>query len=130
MKVSIQSLWSGCTFSDTICKKTLTMGMRAPKLLSAAIDIPLPNAIKSLFPICASVGKITPSSGKLTSEKDLPASLALGSFVTVKDGVTKLAASATISAAKNVFPENAEVWQLNASVHAHMMTPLNLNLYK
>jgi hypothetical protein len=107
MKLSLSQIKESCTWD--VCASAILMGVRAPKLLSSAIDIPLPNSIKSLFPICASVDKITPSSGKLTAEKDIPSSLSLGSFLTVKDGVIKYAASATISAAKNVFPEDTEV---------------------
>jgi hypothetical protein len=65
-----------------------------------------------MFPICALVDKIVPSTGKLTAQKDVPSDLALGTSMIVKDGVPVVTASATISAASNVFPENAEVHQL------------------
>ena len=91
------------------CSKALTMGVRAPKLLSTAIDIPIPSVITSRFPICASVDKVTPASGKLTAEKNIPSSLELGSLMTVENGQIKRSASSVLSAAKNVFPENAEV---------------------
>jgi hypothetical protein len=107
MIFSLSQIKTNCDWD--VCTSAIKMGMRAPKLLSSAIDIPLPNAIKSLFPVCASVDKATPSTGKLTAEKDIPSSLTLGSFLTVQDGQIKLAASATISAAKNVFAENTEV---------------------
>jgi len=106
-KISAKMIYESCSWD--FCNKAIAMGMRAPKLLSTAINIPLPSFITSLFPICASLDKVTPSTGKLTAEKDSPSSLALGSFLTLTNGELKLAASATISAAQNVFPENTQV---------------------
>jgi hypothetical protein len=120
-KITAKMIYESCTWD--ICKEAVAMGMRAPKLLSTAINIPLPSFITSLFPICASLDKVTPSTGKLTAEKDSPSSLALGSFLTLTNGELKLAASATISAAQNVFPENTQVRQLLHLFiqHAHLM---------
>ncbi len=108
VKLTVSTLYTTCG-SGAVCSKGLTLGIRAPKLLQSAIQIPIPNAVKSMFPICASVG--SPASGKVTAEKDIPSTLALGTSVILpKDGsapVTK--ASATIFADKNVFSEDTEV---------------------
>jgi hypothetical protein len=112
IKLTIKSVWEQCDILDALCKAGLAFGIRAPKLLTAPLDIPLPTAVAKMFPICASVDKIAPSAGKLTAEKDRPSALALGTSMILKNGVPAVTASATISAEKNVFPDNAEVHQL------------------
>jgi hypothetical protein len=112
IKLTIKSVWEQCNILDDLCIAGLAFGIRAPKLLTAPLDIPLPTAVAKMFPICASVDKIAPSAGKLTAEKDRPSALALGTSMILKNGVPAVTASATISAEKNVFPDNAEVHQL------------------
>ncbi len=118
MKLTIKSIWETCasTFTEEICSNGIAFGIRAPKLLTTALPIPLPTAVTKMFPICASVDKIAPSAGKLNSEKDVPSSLTLGTSMILKDGEPVVRASATISADKNVFPENTEVNQLIACI--------------
>jgi len=109
MKLTIKSIWETCSIGSTLCNMGIAFGIRAPKLLTTALTIPLPAVVTKMFPICASVDKVAPSAGKFNSEKDLPSSLALGTSMTLKDGVPVVKASATISADKDVFPENTEV---------------------
>ncbi len=117
MKLTIKSIWDGCKSGILIdCDAGIAFGIRAPKLLTTALTIPLPAVVTNMFPICASVDKVAPSAGKFNSEKDLPSSLALGTSMTLKDGVPVVKASATISADKDVFPENTEVNQLIACI--------------
>jgi len=109
MKLTVKSLWTSCSISDSICLAGIAFGVRAPKLLQTPITIPLPTAVTSMFPICASVDKIVPSTGKLTAEQGRPSALALGTSMILKDGVPTVTASATLSADSNVFPDNSEV---------------------
>jgi hypothetical protein len=108
IKLTVSTLYTDCGTKD-VCKMGLTFGIRAPKLLKSAIEIPIPNAVKAMFPICASVG--APAIGKVTAEKDIPVTLTLGTSVILpKDGSAPVRkASATIFADKNVFAENTEV---------------------
>ena len=112
MKLSIKSVWETCSIGNTLCNAGIAFGIRAPKLLSSPLNIPLPTAVTNMFPICASVDKIAPSAGKLTAETGRPSALALGTSMILKNGVPVVTATATISAAANVFPDNAEVHQL------------------
>jgi hypothetical protein len=111
IKLTIKSVWEDCNLADRLCTDGYAFGIRAPKLLTAPLNIPLPTAVAKMFPICASVDKIAPSAGKFTAELDRPSALALGTSMILKNGVPAVTASATISAASNVFPDNAEVHQ-------------------
>jgi hypothetical protein len=105
--LTLKTFLTTCTWD--VCQAVKKMGMRAPKLLSTPINIALPTAITSMFPICAKVGKTTPASGKLTAEASVPSSLILGSSVKLTNGVPVSTASATLSADANVFPAGTEV---------------------
>jgi hypothetical protein len=117
MKLTIKTIWTGCGLGDDICLAGIAFGIRAPKLLGTPMKIPLPTAVTSMFPICASVDKIVPSTGKLTAEKDRPSALALGTSMILKNGVPTVTASVTLSADSNVFPEDSEVHQLTLPKH-------------
>jgi hypothetical protein len=125
MKITIKSVWDGCTFSASICNIGLSFGIRAPKLLTSPMNIPLPTFVTNMFPICAVVDQIAPSAGKITAESGRPSALALGTSMILKDGVPTVTASATLSAASNVFPDNAEVHQLTLPAS---QSPLELNI--
>jgi hypothetical protein len=116
MSVAFQNFYPSCDWS--ICTATKNMGVQAPKLLSAPITIPIPSLISSLFPVCATVGEASATTGKLTAEAGVPSSLMLGSSLILKDNVPVGTAAVVVSAAADVFAANTEARFCYPIIHA------------
>ncbi len=122
VKLTIKTLYSGCTVSTKVCDYGVTLGVRAPTFLSNPTPISIPTFVSSLFPICLTTGgsvSSMPASESAIVDVTKPTSIALCNSLLPCS--TNVAAVVTVTAGS--IPDKAQVCGLCIKTRGFLLKP-------